>query len=120
MDHADGQIFSPPYLYNADGSVARRPEITALSATSVGIGDQITVTVNEAGAKLALIRMGTVTHSVNSDQRRIPLDNVVVRRNTYTATLPSDSGILLPGFYYLFAVNRAGVPSVAKTLQVIL
>lgn len=120
VDHADGQIFSPPYLYNADGSLARRPEITALSATSVGVGDQVTVTVSETDAKLVLIRMGTVTHSVNSDQRRIPLDEVVVRRNTYTATLPSDSGILLPGFYYLFAVNRAGVPSVAKTLQVIL
>lgn len=91
-----------------------------MSATNVTVGDDITATVTEADASLVLIRIGTVTHSVNSDQRRIPLDNVVVEGTTYTATLPSDSGILLPGFYYLFAVSSAGVPSVAKTIQITL
>lgn len=120
VDHADGQIFSPPYLYAADGALAKRPEITAVSATNVTVGDELTATVSEADAKLVLIRIGSVTHSVNSDQRRIPLDNVVVKGNSYTATLPYDSGILNPGFYYLFAISKSGVPSVAKTVQITL
>lgn len=118
VDHADGQIFSPPYLFNADGSPATRPVISAISATTMAVGGKIKATVNMAGAKLVLIRIGSATHSVNSDQRRIPLTNVAVSGNAYTATLPSDTGILIPGHYYLFAVSRTGVPSVAKTIKI--
>ena len=38
---------------------------------------------------------------------------------TYTLSVPNDPGVALPGFWYLFAVNRkAGVPSVSWTMQV--
>lgn len=70
-------------------------------------------------ATVVLIRLGSATHSVNSDQRRIPLTDVVVTNQNYTATLPADSGILLPGYYYLFAIAN-GVPSISKTVQVTL
>lgn len=120
VDHLDGQIFSPPYLYAADGALATRPELVDVSATNVTVGDQLQVTVDQADAQLVLIRIGSATHSVNSDQRRIPLDNVAVQGDVYTATLPSDSGILIPGFYYLFAVSAGGVPSIARTLQITL
>jgi galactose oxidase len=32
--------------------------------------------------------------------------------------LPGDSGIVLPGHWFLFAVSAGGVPSVAKTVLV--
>ncbi|ORX94672.1 galactose oxidase-like protein precursor [Clohesyomyces aquaticus] len=124
VDHADGQVFTPPYLYNSDGSLATRPTISALSATSVKVGGSITATVNSNAVKgtamLVLVRIGSVTHSVNSAQRRIPLENVVVKGDKYTVTLSGESGILLPGHYYLFAVDARGVPSLAKTVQVVL
>ena len=63
--------------------------------------------------------MGTATHAVNTDQRRIPLQPQG-SGTKYTATLPSDKGILLPGYWMLFAVNEQGVPSVAKTIHVAL
>jgi galactose oxidase len=32
--------------------------------------------------------------------------------------LPGDSGVVLPGAWYLFAVSAQGVPSIAKTVFV--
>jgi galactose oxidase len=122
VDHADGQIFSPPYLFNADGSEAKRPTISALSDTSVKVGSRLTVTVQgqAKGLKYTLVRIGSVTHSVNSDQRRVPLTNVNVSNSRATITLPNDSGILIPGAYYLFVLDARGVPSIARTLQITL
>ena len=122
VDHADGQLFSPPYLFNADGSPATRPTIASLSATSVKVGGKLTIEVESwmPGLKFAMIRIGSVTHSVNSDQRRVPLAKVERDGNKYTATLPDDSGILIPGAYYLFVVSEDGTPSIARTVQVVL
>ncbi|KAF2124037.1 copper radical oxidase [Dothidotthia symphoricarpi CBS 119687] len=121
VDHADGQIFSPPYLFNADGSAATRP-VVLTNATSVPVGGKLALNVDSKTVDPAfvLVRIGSVTHSVNSDQRRVPLTNVVAGNGTFTATLPSDSGIVIPGFWYLFAISKAGVPSVARTVQITL
>jgi galactose oxidase len=120
VDHADGQTFSPPYLFNKDGSAAARPNISALSATSVRVGGTLRISTSTANPKFVLVRIGTVTHSVNTDQRRVPLTNITARRGEYTATLPNDSGILIPGHYYLFVLNAAGTPSMAKTVKITL
>jgi galactose oxidase len=48
------------------------------------------------------------------------LDNITGSGTVFTATLPSDSGILLPGSYYLFVVSAQSVPSLAHTVQVTL
>lgn len=122
VDHADGQIFSPPYLFRADGTGAARPVISSLSATTVKVGAGLTISMSASatGLKFVLVRIGSVTHSVNSDQRRVPLTNVTGSGTSYTVTLPTDSGILIPGAYYLFVLDSAGVPSVARTVQVTL
>ncbi|KAJ4352761.1 hypothetical protein N0V95_003979 [Ascochyta clinopodiicola] len=120
VDHADGQTFSPPYLFNPDGSEAARPTISGLSATSVKVGGQLRISTSTANPKFVLVRIGSVTHSVNTDQRRVPLTSVTRRGTGYTATLPNDSGILIPGHYYLFVLNAAGVPSMARTVKVTL
>lgn len=118
VDHADGQTFSPPYLFNADGSNAARPTISGLGASTVRVGGQLKITTSTANPKFVLVRIGTVTHSVNTDQRRVPLTSVTRSGSQYTATLPDDSGILIPGHYYLFAINAAGVPSIAQTVKI--
>lgn len=122
VDHPDGQVFSPPYLFNADGSAASRPTISSLSATTVKVGGRLTITLGASATnlKFVLVRIGSVTHSVNSDQRRVPLTSVSGSGTSYTATLPNDSGILIPGAYYLFVLSAQGVPSVARTVQVTL
>jgi galactose oxidase len=122
VDHADGQIFSPPYLFNSDNSAATRPVISSVSATSIKVGGNLSVVMSSSvtGVKFSLIRIGSATHSVNTDQRRIPISTTTQSGTQYSFTLEADSGILLPGFYYLFALSSAGVPSVAKTIQITL
>ncbi|PVH94468.1 galactose oxidase [Periconia macrospinosa] len=124
VDHADGEFYEPPFLFNADGTYAKRPIIAGLPQESVKVGATLNFRVTELAdgekAKVSLIRMGSVTHSVNSDQRRIPLEDLTVNGGQYSAQLPTDSGILLPGYYYLFAMSSTGTPSIGQTVHVVL
>ena len=115
-DHADAEIYTPPYLLSPDGSPAPRPAITGAPATATW-GSQIAVTTDRAAAAFALVRMASVTHSVNTDQRRIPLSFTGTTGN-YQLGIPADRGVVLPGNYMLFALDAGGVPSVARTINI--
>ncbi|KAL9126834.1 MAG: hypothetical protein Q9217_004185 [Psora testacea] len=118
-NHFDGQIFRPPYLYTGSGEEAPRPEISAVSVGSINVGGTFTATTTGAVDNgFSLVRMGSTTHTVNTDQRRIPLTPSGAAGTTYTLTIPDDAGVALPGYWMLFAIDGAGVPSVARTLQV--
>ncbi|KXH63527.1 hypothetical protein CNYM01_14033 [Colletotrichum nymphaeae SA-01] len=120
-DHFDGEVFSPPYLFTAAGELALRPVILSLSQTTVKVGTSITVALESGldGASFALVRMGSATHSINSDQRRVPLTDVTKSGGSnYTLRLPNDSGVLIPGPWYLFALSKEGVPSMARTVYI--
>lgn len=119
QNHFDLQVFSPPYLFNADGSRAARPAISAVSATQVRPGASLTVTTAQAVASFSLVRYGSSTHTVNTDQRRVPLVPLSVVGLVHVVTLPADPGILVPGYWMLFAINSAGVPSVATTIKIL-
>ena len=116
-NHFNAQIFSPPYLFTATGAPASRPVISSASPGTVALGGKITVTTGGAVAKMALMRMGSATHSVDTDQRRIPL-TMTGSGTSYSVTVPSDAGVALPGYWMLYAIDSSGVPSVAKTIKV--
>ncbi len=70
----NAEIFSPPYLFQADGTLAPRPSIDAAPAsTSYGASFDIATGNPAAIRKVALVRLGAVTHSDNMEQRYIPL-----------------------------------------------
>ncbi|KAJ1322829.1 galactose oxidase [Microdochium nivale] len=123
-DHLDGEIFSPPYLFARDGKPAARPVVSRISATEgVQVGRSIVVDLEEAaaseGVTFVLVRMGSVTHSINSDQRRVPITEArQVAPGKHEIVIPNDSGVVLPGPWYLFAMSKDGVPSVARTVMV--
>ncbi|QPC62695.1 hypothetical protein HYE67_004926 [Fusarium culmorum] len=117
-NHFDAQIFTPNYLYNSNGNLATRPKITRTSTQSVKVGGRITISTDSSITKASLIRYGTATHTVNTDQRRIPLTLTNNGGNIYSFQVPSDSGVALPGYWMLFVMNSAGVPSVASTIRV--
>ncbi|KAK6582383.1 hypothetical protein PZA11_004791 [Diplocarpon coronariae] len=131
VDHSDGQIFSPPYLFGPNSTLAIRPLITTIGTSSpsspfpatptVHLGGTVVVTTDilDSSASLVLMRMGTATHSINTDQRRVPLTDVKVEGGVYTATLPAERGVLIVGFYYLFVVSEGGVPSLGRTVRVV-
>jgi galactose oxidase len=116
-NHPDGQIFSPPYLFNPDGSPRTRPTITSAPA-SAATGQTISVTTDGPVSSFSLVRYGAATHSVDNDQRRIPLQIVSSSGNTYQLAIPSDPGIALPGPYMLFALDSNGTPSIASTISI--
>ncbi|MCJ1231856.1 hypothetical protein MMC12_008535 [Toensbergia leucococca] len=116
-NHDDAEIFSPPYLFTSTGALATRPQILSTSATTVKVGAKFTINMNSAVTAFSLIRYGSTTHTVDTDQRRIALVPLASGL-TYTVTVPNDPGIALPGYWMLFALNSAGVPSVATTILV--
>ena len=114
-NHPNGEIFTPPNLLNADGTLAARPSITS-APTTAAHGTNITVATDRAVSRFALVRMGTATHTVNTDQRRISLASTATAGG-YTVSIPADQGVALPGYYMLFALDANGVPSVSRTIR---
>lgn len=116
----NAEIFSPPYLFAKDGSgsLAPRPTVTAAPGT-VSEGSQFTVSTPDAASitKVALVKLGAVTHSNNMDQRYVPL-SFTAGNGSLTVTAPANINIAPPGYYMLFIVNSAGVPSVAPIVNV--
>jgi galactose oxidase len=117
-NHADAQIYSPAYLFTTSGAAATRPTITSVSPSTLAVGGTLTVVAGSSIASFSLIRYGSATHTVDTDQRRIALTATTTSGTTYTLTIPSDSGIALPGYWMLFGLNSAGVPSIAKTVKI--
>ena len=115
-NHPDGRIFTPPYLLNADGSLRARPSITA-APTTAKHGSKITVKTSAPISSFALVRTSATTHTVNTDQRRIPVTFTGTSAG-YSLSIPSDTGTVVPGSYMLFALNSAGTPSVAASLLI--
>lgn len=115
-NHLDAQILTPPYLLNADGTAAVRPTITS-APSQASYGSSIQVTTGGAVSAFALIRLSAVTHSLNNDQRRVPVTFSATSTTIYKVQMPANSGIAPPGFYMLFALNANGVPSVSTTLR---
>jgi galactose oxidase len=77
------------------------------------------VTTDTDVATFTLVRMAAATHSVNSDQRRIPLPIAGGNASAgYWLPLPNDKGNVLPGNYMLFALDAADRPSVARVIQI--
>ncbi len=119
VKNLNAEIYYPPYLYTSGGTPAVRPSITATAAQALNPGDTLDITVGPTDviSRLTFVRTGSVTHSSNSDQRFIDLTFAQEGQNV-TAVLPTDTTILVPGFYMLFAFNDAGVPSVASIIEV--
>ncbi len=120
-NHPDAQIYSPAYLFDENGQLAARPEITRLRGTTQAGGNllaNVETAENAPVSEFVLMRVGTVTHSVNTDERRIPVSGRRVADNLQQLTLPDNPNVLIPGTYWLFAVNAKGVPSVGHALQI--
>jgi hypothetical protein len=114
----NAEIFSPPYLFQADGTLAPRPSIDAAPANaSYGATMEITTGNPASIRKVALVRLGAVTHSNNMEQRYVPL-SFTPGVTSLTATAPANANIAPPGYYMLFVIDANGVPSVARMVKV--
>jgi galactose oxidase len=115
--HPDYEIFTPPNLLDSAGNPRPRPSLVS-APSSATAGSTVSVSTDKPVAGFSLVRMGSATHSVDTDQRRVTLTATSTGATTYDVTLPSDRGVLVPGEWMLFALDAAGVPSVARTVLV--
>ncbi|KAJ8063258.1 hypothetical protein OCU04_008489 [Sclerotinia nivalis] len=117
-NHYDGQIFTPPYLLTEEGKLRDRPDIISRAPAQLNVGDSLEFTTSVTIHSASLVRIGSATHTVNTDQRRVPLllSKVLLGRNRYATRLPADSGVLIPGHWMLFVMDEHGTPSRAQTI----
>ncbi|HTF68131.1 MAG TPA: galactose oxidase-like domain-containing protein, partial [Edaphobacter sp.] len=110
---ASAEIYSPPYLFKG-----ARPSITS-APTNVKYAQAFSVATPDAAniAEVAWIRLGSVTHALNMEQRLNHLQ-FVKASGTLTITAPANPNLAPPGYYMLFLLNGTGVPSVAKIVQI--
>lgn len=134
QEHKTVEVFEPPY-FSADV----RPEI--LTAPEVlRVGDAFTVTTESVDIQdqVVLVRCGSRTHSLDTDQRMLRLAATkgvdrLKRTVTLRAQMPNSPALAPPGPYFLFILRNASkgaasgaaptggvdaVPSVAKLVLV--
>lgn len=118
-NHSDAQIYNPAYLYEGDGTLASRPAITA-NDDQLGYGQTLNVNIGggQSIANFNLIRMSTVTHSINTDHRFVPLSFTDQGGGNYALTMPASGNVAPPGYYMLFAIADDGTPSEAHVIRV--
>jgi hypothetical protein len=131
------EVFSPPYLFNADGTLASRPVIDSYpdptASTIILHGSTFQIGTAQAPdiAKVVMVRPMAVTHQTDAEQRVLSLSWSLTSPTTLSVTAPD--GRIFPyagggghthvtaprGYYMLFIINSSGVPSEAKFVRLV-
>jgi hypothetical protein len=108
----NAEIFSPPYLFKG-----ARPSISSLPG-SARYGQSFFIGTAQASTigAVTLVRLGSVTHAFDSNQRFNRL-SFVLTAGGLTVTTPASPNLAPPGYYLLFIVNKNGVPSAGKSFR---
>ena len=113
--HPTPEAFSPPYLFKGP-----RPTLTAVPST-IGYGQSFSVQSPDARAnitKVTLIRITSVTHAFNQNQRLSVL-SFTPGPGALDIVAPANANIAPPGHYLLFIVDGSGVPSIGSIVQLV-
>ncbi len=106
------EVFTPDYAAEA------RPTLTVeASQTQVTRGGSLTFSADRPLRWVELVRPSAVTHSLDPDQRLVDLP-FVQTGGQVAAQLDANPNLTPPGWYMLFGVDAANVPSVATWVHV--
>ena len=117
-----GQVFSPPYLFKPDGSRAARPVIEKWPA-KISYGGHFDIVVEGDSSQIAsvvLLRSDHNTHSLTTGDRYVKLafhqKGAAEKRELRirAAKVPAQA---VPGVYMLFVLDKNGVPSLGRRLD---
>lgn len=108
------EAFSPPYLFRGI-----RPEISNLNVTEFQRGGTVQFDVAKTNALTGVVLMSNavLTHFMNSGNNRYLDLDFTQTGNSVTASLPTDSLQLMPGWYMLFGMVD-DIPSVGKMVKI--
>lgn len=116
LNNLNVEFYYPQYLFNANGTLATRPTISA-AATATSVGQTFNMTVSSDVTKVTLVKAGSVTHSWNNEQNFHEL-SFTRAGNVLTVTMPTSAINAPPGMYMVFALNAQGTPSLARMVKV--
>jgi hypothetical protein len=109
----NAEIFSPPYLFRG-----ARPTITG-GPSDLSYKSTFRVETPDAASitHVSLIRLGAVTHAFDQGQRfqRLPFS---ADASGLQVTAPESGNQAPPGYYMVFILNGADVPSVGKIVRI--
>jgi hypothetical protein len=111
------ELYYPPYLFtsqNGASVLAMRPTIVSLSNNTGNYGGQLQLQLapGDDVAQVLFMTLPSVTHSFDSDMRRMTLSFQLIS-NGVQVTLPSSANLAPPGYHYINVINGNGVPSTA-------
>jgi hypothetical protein len=108
----NGEIYSPPYLFKGP-----RPNVTGAPAR-INYGEQYTVQTPDAAriSKVSLVRLGSVTHNLDMDQRFMYL-NAQSQAGSVQIDGPTNRNVAPPGMYMTFLIDDQGIPSVGQIME---
>jgi YVTN family beta-propeller protein len=116
LNNQHAEIYQPSYLFTSAGALAPRPSIVS-APDSIDNGQHFTVNVGSANiSRVTLVRSGSVTHSVNMDQRFLELP-FNASSGILDVEAPPRASDAPGGYYLLFVIDDQGVPSVAKIVR---
>ena len=114
----NAQVYTPPYLLAANGSLMPRPNML-LAPDTIEVGRSFSLGFSNASSisRVTLVKTGSVTHSVNMDQRFVEL-SFTPTGAMLDVNGPARAGDTPPGYYLLFIIDSAGTPSVGKIVKI--
>jgi YVTN family beta-propeller protein len=118
QNNTNFEVYYPPYLYDSTGSFASRPTIESAPSV-IDIGQTFGLDYANASnvSRVVMIKTAAVTHSFNMEQRFIEL-TFTGSNGQLSVQAPTRAADAPPGFYMVFVIDSAGVPSIARIVKV--
>lgn len=107
------EVYTPPYLYHGERPVIADAPLSAQLGGTMAVASPQSADIVSA----RLIRPSAVTHVTDVQQRSIAL-GLHQHDGKLLLSIPSEATLVPPGDYMLFLVDKHGVPSVARWVQV--
>jgi hypothetical protein len=101
------EVYWPPYLFKG-----ARPQWT-IDSSQASWSTTVAASSPDASrlSAVSLIRPGATTHSADNEQRLVDVPFRATRPDTLELDIPANKSLLPPGWYLLFAIDTAGLPT---------
>ena len=117
LANLNGEIYYPPYLFDATDSFAIRPRVMA-APDLIRHGDDFLIETDARRARrVTLVRTGSTTHGIDTNQRFLELQ-FLAGNDVLFVRAPQRAEDAPPGFYLLFVIDDRGVPSVGRIVRI--
>ncbi|KAJ3307884.1 hypothetical protein HDU76_004293, partial [Blyttiomyces sp. JEL0837] len=107
------EIYQPPYKFsNGPGPTIRS------APAQLNLSQQFVINVIGNVDQVSLVKLGSITHGNNQDQRVVFLKIAGNANGQVTAVMPNSHNVVMRGDYMLFVLNQ-GVPSHSQFVRVL-